>query len=172
VGEGTALAAKSLGLQVIGVAESSTFVNLESIYRVRALPQKPNKYNYLIVSENFNDLSRTDILTIKDFRVAKERLRKKTKGSGAGIEITIDRVRKMDAVGVSRWIADAHELYEFCLSSGFQFILSSGANSPTATVSGESFDSLLSLIGIDVARYWRDLNQWLEYRLERRVHAC
>lgn len=129
------------------------------------------KYDYLIVSENVDNVSRVDILGLRDFQRAKDRLKRKSKG-GAGIEITIEHARKMDARGVARWIADAHDLYEFCQSSGFQFILSSGAGAPTAAVSGQSFDAILKLIGIEPHKYWMELATWLESRLERRVRLC
>jgi hypothetical protein len=130
------------------------------------------KYDYLIVSENIDEASRADILVLRDFRRAKERLKKKAKGGGAGIEITVQQARKMDAIGVARWIADAHDLYEFCQSSGFQFILSSGAGSPSEVVSGQSFDAMLKMTEIDPQKHWRELAGWLESRLERRVRLC
>jgi hypothetical protein len=129
------------------------------------------KYDYLTVSENVDEVSRVDILAPRDFRRAKERLKKKSKG-GAGIEITVEQARKMDAAGVARWVADAHDLYEFCQSAGFQFILSSGATSPAGAVSEQSFDAILKMMSIDPQKHWEDLAGWLESRLERRVRPC
>ncbi|UVS69621.1 hypothetical protein NWT39_02260 [Nitrososphaera viennensis] len=125
----------------------------------------------MVVSENIDEISRVDILVLRDFRRAKERLKKKAKG-GAGIEITIEQARKLDAAGVARWVADAHDLYEFCQSSGFQFILSSGASSPAGAVSGQSFDAILKMMGIDPQKHWKEMNSWLEFRLGRRVRPC
>ncbi len=121
----------------------------------------------MLVSENADDAPRVDVLSLKNFARAKERLKKK-KG-GAGIEITVAQARKMDAAGVARWVSDARDLYQFCRSSGFQFILSSGADSPTSAVSGQSLDALLKIMGIDPQKHWEEMGEWLESRLERRV---
>lgn len=127
------------------------------------------KYPYLLVSENADDAPRVDILSLKNFARAKEKLKKKAKG-GAGIEITVAQARKMDAAGAARWVSDARDLYQFCRSSGFQFVLSSGADTPAGTVSGQSLDALLKMIGVEPQRHWQDMNEWLESRLGRRVH--
>ena len=126
------------------------------------------KYHYLLVSENADDAPRVDVLSLTSFARAKERLKKKAKG-GAGIEITVAQARKMDAAGVAKWIADAADLHKFCQSAGFQFVLSSGADSTSSTVSGQSLDALLRMMGIDPQRHWEEMGEWLESRLERRV---
>lgn len=159
-------AAKDLGLRV--AASTSDFSDSEIIYRLKQSPREPVKYQYLLVSENADDAPRVDVLSLASFARAKERLKKKAKG-GAGIEITVAQARKMDATGVAKWIADASDLYRFCQSAGFQFILSSGADSPQGTVSGQSLDALLKMIGIDPQRHWKETGEWLESRLERRV---
>jgi hypothetical protein len=153
------------------VPEVNEFADLSVIYRLKVRAPTPVKYNYLVVSENVDDISRIDILTLRDFHRVKDRLKRKSK-VGAGLEITIEHARKMDARCAARWVADALALYEFCQSSGFQFILSSGADAPTAAVSGECFDAILKLIGIKPRKYWMELATWLESRLERRVQLC
>ncbi|MEO9363342.1 MAG: hypothetical protein ABI348_05515 [Nitrososphaera sp.] len=170
MGERAVSAAKALGLRV-GVAAASEFSDTRVVYRLKNSPPKPVKYDYLLVSENVDEASRVDILVLRDFRRAKEKLKKKVK-AGAGIEITVEQARRMDAAGVARWVSDAHDLHEFCQSSGFQFILSSGANSPAGIVSGQSFDAILKVIGVDPRKHWEELAGWLESRLERRVRMC
>lgn len=165
MGERAIPTAKSLGLRV--AANAGDFSDDEVIYRLAVPPHEPGKYQYLLVSENPDDTPRVDILSLKNFARAKERLKKK-KG-GAGIEITVAQARKMDAAGVARWISDASDLYQFCKSSRFQFILSSGAESPASAVSGQSLDALLKMMGIDPQRHWQEMEEWLESRLERRV---
>jgi hypothetical protein len=171
VGERAVSAAKALGLRVGAAAAASEFSDTDIIYRLKNLPPKPVKYDYLLVTENIDEVSRTDILALRDFRRAKEKLKKKAK-AGAGIEITVEQARRMDAAGVARWVSDAYDLYEFCQSSGFQFVLSSGAGSPAGTVSGQSFDAILKVIGVDPCEHWKELAGWLESRLERRVRTC
>jgi hypothetical protein len=165
VGERAIQAAKSLGLRV--AADADDFSDSEIIYRLARPPHEPGKYQYLLVSENPDDAPRVDVLSLKNFARAKERLKRK-KG-GAGIEITVAQARKMDAASVAKWVSDARELYQFCKSSGFQFILSSGTDSPAGTVSGQSLDALLKMMGADPKRHWQDMEEWLESRLERRV---
>jgi hypothetical protein len=165
VGERAIPAAKSLGLRV--AASAGDLSDNEVIYRLARPPHEPGKYQYLLVSENPDDAPRVDVLSLKNFARAKERLKKKK--TGAGIEITIAQARRMDAAGIARWVSDAHDLYQFCKSSGFQFVLSSGAESPASTVSGQSLDALLKMMGIDPQRHWQDMEKWLESRLERRV---
>lgn len=165
MGERAIPAAKTLGLRV--AANTGDFSDNEIIYRLARPPHEPGKHQYLLVSENPDDAPRVDVLSLKNFARAKERLKKK-KG-GAGIEIMISQARKMDAAGVARWISDAKDLYQFCQSSGFQFILSSGADSPASAVSGQSLDALLKMMGVDPQRHWREMNEWLESRLERRI---
>jgi hypothetical protein len=165
VGAPAIQAARSLGLRV--AVNADNFSDTEIIYRLARPPYEPGKYQYLLVSENVDDAPRVDVLSLKNFARAKDRLKKKK--AGAGIEITVAPARKMDAAGVAKWVSDAGDLYQFCRSSGFQFILSSGADSPAGAVSGQSLDALLKMMGVDPQRHWQDLEKWLESRLERRV---
>lgn len=172
-GEHTASAAKALGLKVVGIATvagESPF-DMAAVYRLKNPPPKPVKYDYLTVTENAEEVSRVDILALRDFRRTKEKLKRKARG-GAGIEVTVEQARRQDPVGVARWVADARDLYKFCQSSGFQFILSSGASSPSRVVSGQSFDAVLKMMDIDPQNHWRELAGWLEARLGRRVRLC
>ncbi|HVX02204.1 MAG TPA: hypothetical protein VHA09_03545, partial [Nitrososphaera sp.] len=167
-GERAALAAKALGLKRVGVADAASdefSSDAGIIYRLKNPPPQPVKYDYLTVSENVGDISRIDILVLGDFRRVKDKLKKKSKG-GAGVEITVEQARKQDATGIARWVADAYDLYKFCQSSGFQFILSSGASSPHGIVSGQSFDVILKMVGIDPQKHWSELAGWLASRLE------
>lgn len=178
-GKGATFTAKAFGLRAVGVAieeigkEFASGVSSDEriIYRLRNVPFAPAKYDYLLTSENIDDISRIDILSIQDFQRAKGTLRKKPK-AGTGIEVTIEHARGMDPSGVAKWLADTHDLYEFCQSSGFQFILSSGATSHLEAVSGQSLDAVLKLIGIDPQKHWRSMDRWLESRLDRRVQTC
>ena len=136
------------------------------IYRLKKTPLFPAKYPYLVVSDNTD--GPTDVLSITDFRRIKEKLKKKVK-KGTGLEVTVASARKMDAVGIGKWLNDIEELYSFCHSSGCQLVLSSGASSMHEMVSGPCLDAILKNCGIDPEKQWHDMNIWLETKLSRRV---
>lgn len=138
------------------------------IYRLKKAPESPVKYPYLVVSDNVDEPA--DVLTIRDFRRAKEKLKKKTK-KGIGLEVAVAPARKMDAVGVGKWLQDIKDLYSFCHSSRCQFIISSGAPSMQEMVSGPCLDAILKNCNIDSQRHWLEMDVWLEARLSRRVSA-
>jgi hypothetical protein len=138
------------------------------IYRLAKVPQQPVKYQYLTVSDYPNGSA--DVLMIKDFRRGQEKLKKKVK-KGTGLEVLIAPVRKLDAAAVARWFETVSELYSFCHSSRCQLVLSSGATSINEMVSGPSMDAILKNCGIDPESYWREMNDWFEAELSRRVHV-
>lgn len=134
------------------------------------LRQKPKavKYDYLIVSDSIEDASWADVITIRDLRRVKEKLKKKAR-AGLGLEMTIAQARKMDAAGAAKWLADISELHSFCQSSRCQFILSSGADSSYSMVSGRCLDAILETCSIDPEKHWAAMSSWLASRLGRRV---
>lgn len=105
------------------------------------------------------------MLTVKDVRRVREKLKKARPGTG--LEIAVAPARKMAPAG--RWFSDLRELHGLCQSLRCQFVLSSGATSYLEMVSGQSFDAILRTCGIDPQRHWRDMAAWLASRLERRV---
>jgi hypothetical protein len=139
------------------------------IYRVRQAPA-PAKYQYLVVSDNPNNLDGIDLLTVNSFRSVKEKLKKRAK-KGIGFEMTVVQARKMDGAGAARWFSDLRELYEFCHSTRCQLVLSSGANSAHEMVSGPCLDAILKTCEIDPCRHWVEMGEWLESRMSRRVAA-
>lgn len=132
------------------------------------MPQQPVKYPCLIVSDDPNGPA--DVLMINDFRKAQEKLKKKVK-KGTGLEVLIAPVRKLDSSAVARWFKNISELYSFCHSSRCQLVISSGASSMIEMISGPSMDAILKNCSIDPERYWREMNDWLESKLSRRVHV-
>ena len=153
-----------LAIERVGiVGEPAT----DAICRVRQKP-KAVKYDYLIVSDSVEDASWADVITIRDLRRVKEKLKKKAR-SGLGLEMTISPARKMDATAAAKWLADVSDLYGFCQSSRCQFILSSGADSCYSMVSGRCLDAILETCGIDPEKHWAAMSSWLASRLGRRV---
>ena len=138
------------------------------VYRLKKAPESPAKYPYLVVSDSVDEPA--DVVTIRDFRRVKEKLKKKAK-KGTGFEVTVAPARKMAAVTVGKWLEDIKDLYSFCHSSRCQFIISSGATSMHEMVSGPCLDAILKNCGIDPQRHWLEMNSWLEARLSRRVSA-
>lgn len=138
------------------------------IHRLRQSPARAVNYQYVVVSENVEDMPRLDVLAIKEWGIIKEKLKKKMK-PGVGLEMAVAPARKMMDAG--RWFSDVCELYDYCQSSGCQFILSSGANSPYAMVSGQCFDAILETSGIDPKKHWYAMEKWLESRFARRVRT-
>jgi RNase P/RNase MRP subunit p30 len=137
------------------------------IYRLRAAPSEAVNYPYLIASDNISQPA--DILMIRDFKKVKEQLKKKIK-KGTGLELTINPARKMDARSVGKWFNNLSELYAFCHSSRCQFILSSGARSEYEMISGPCLDAILKIGGIDPQSHWRNMGEWVEERLSRKVY--
>ena len=140
------------------------------ISRLNQKPPKAVKYDYLIVSENAEDASWADVITVKDLRRLKEKLKKKAR-PGVGLETVIAPIRKMDSACAARWLVDVTELYSFCQSARCQFILSSAAESPQSMVSGQCLDAILEICGVDPKEHWESMSLWLASRLERRVRA-
>ena len=153
-----------LGIGKVAVANGD-LQNRGVMHRLRQSPGRAVNYSYIVVSENAEDMPRIDIIAVRDFSRMKEKLKKKVK-PGIGLEMQVAPARKMDA---GRWFSDVRDLYNFSRSSGCQFILSSGADSPHAMVSGLCFDAILETSGIDPEEHWGSVQEWLESRLARRV---
>ncbi|MEO9295267.1 MAG: hypothetical protein ABI347_06680 [Nitrososphaera sp.] len=141
------------------------------ICRLRQKPAKAVKYDYLVVSDNIEDASWVDVVTVRDFRRVKEKLKKKAR-AGLGLEMIVAHARKMDATCAAKWLADVSELYSFCRSAKCQLILSSGADTSYSMVSGQCLDAILQVCGIDPERHWAEMSAWLASRLGRRVKTC
>jgi hypothetical protein len=138
------------------------------VYRLTRGPGGAVNYDYLVASDNIGELAHVDVLTVRgDVRRAKEKLKKAKPGTG--LEILVAPARKADPAAAGRWFSDVRELYGLCQSLRCQFVLSSGAGSPSGMVSGQSFDAILRTCGIDPQRHWRDMGAWLDSRLQRRV---
>lgn len=153
-----------LAIDRVGMA-GGDLQDRQVIHRLRQSPGRAVNYQYLVVSESVEDMPRLDVLVVKDMGRIKEKLKKKIK-PGVGLEMAVAPARKMDA---GRWFSGVRELYSYCQSSGCQFILSSGADSPHSMVSGQCFDAVLETLGIDPQEHWESMQKWLGSRLARRV---
>jgi hypothetical protein len=77
-------------------------------------------------------------------------------------------VKKLDAHLVARWLKELKSIYIFCQSNDCQFILSSGATSLNEMISARSFESILTVVGIDPRTYWKKMSEWLYSKTKAR----
>jgi RNase P/RNase MRP subunit p30 len=108
------------------------------------------------------------LITVPNFRRVKDRVRKKIR-KGQGLEFLLQPARAMTGVEIAKWFGDLREAYRLCQSLGAQFILSSGAGSPSEMISGISFDEVLKEVGIEPKRHWDEQTRWLEDALAGQV---
>ncbi|HJS82564.1 MAG TPA: hypothetical protein VJ742_06980 [Nitrososphaera sp.] len=160
-------AARTLGIDKIGAHYDGKKIE-DVIYRMCSPPSAPPAFPYLVTSDVLDSVQDADLVTISNFRKAKNMLKKKHKDR-LGLEFVVAAARKMSGEGVARWLGDLKDAYSFCESSGGQFILSSGARSPSEMISGRSFDAILNEIGVHHDRHWQDLDKWLSDVLSRKV---
>jgi hypothetical protein len=156
---------KALSISIAGVPFDGK-VREGLICRLRTAPPPAVNYPYLVVSEDVSETA--DILMIKDFNKVKKQLKKKVK-KGTGLELTVNPARKMDGGSVGKWFSNLSDLYAFCHSSRYQFILSSGATSEYEMISGRCLDAILKTVGIEPQAHWRKMGKWLEEKLLRNV---
>ena len=157
---------KLIGLDIIGIELgnlSSISPQENIILRMDKKNTITNYFPYLITADNIRYLdNRTDIFLMDPFQgkdVLKRRVRR-----GLGIEISIAPVRKLNAHLVARWLKELESIYIFCQSNDCQFILSSGASSINEMISAKSFESILTVAGIDAKTYWKKISEWLYAR--------
>jgi len=161
---------KLSGIDIIGI-DSRTMSNIIPQENIILRMDKKNAiaYNfpYLIVADDIRSLdSKTDVFLIDAFQ-GKDALKRKAK-RGLGIEISISSARKLDAHSIARWLKELKSIYTFCQSNDCQFILSSGATSTNELISARSFESILTVAGIDPRTYWRKISEWLYSKTKAR----
>lgn len=158
------------GIDIIGV-DSGNISNISPqeniILRMDKKSPTEDHFPYLIVTDNIRSLdSKTDLILIDPFQ-GKDALKHKAK-RGLGIEISISPARKLDAHLVARWLKELKSIYIFCQSNDCQFILSSGANFTNELISARSFESILTVAGIDPGTYWKKISEWLYSKTKAR----
>ena len=161
---------KLSGIDIIGI-ESGSMSNISPqeniILRMDEKNPISDRFPYLIVTDNIRSLdSKTDLFLIDPFQ-GKDALKRKAK-RGLGIEISISPVRKLDANLIARWLRELKSIYIFCQSNDCQFILSSGATSTNEMISARSFESILTVAGINPESYWKKMSDWLYTKTKAR----
>ena len=145
------------------------------ILRFEEIPKTTPKKNYLIVCDNIEKLvshnslrSKIDIFSLNqsDFlksSVIIKKLRKLNR-KNMGIEIKISTLRRSNSYETGKWIKFIDEVQKFCKLNDCQIIFSSGAYSQYETISLNTFNSILTICGIESDRYWNDLEKWLDLK--------
>ncbi len=161
---------KLLRIDIIGI-ESGSMSNISPqeniILRMDEKNPISDHFPYLIVTDNIRSLdTKTDLFLIDPF-LGKDALKRKAK-RGLGIEISISPVRKLEANLIARWLKELKSIYIFCQSNDCQFILSSGATSTNEMISARSFESILTVAGINPESYWKKMSDWLYTKTKAR----
>jgi hypothetical protein len=162
-------AAKQIGIDKIGASYDGK-VTESVVYRNPSTLPVPNKLPCIVVTTQIDLLQEADLISVSNFHKAKDKLKKKLR-KGLALEFLLHPAREMDGAGIARWLQDLREAYLFCHSSGCQFVLSSGAKSPSEMISGNCFDAILAEINVDPRKHWRDLDLWLTEALTSKVTA-
>jgi hypothetical protein len=161
---------KLSGIDIIGI-DSGNLSDISPQENIILRIDKKNPiadyFPYLIVADSIRSLdSKTDLFLIDPLQ-GKDALKRKAK-RGLGIEISINPVKKLDAHLVARWLKELKSIYIFCQSNDCQFILSSGATSLNEMISARSFESILTVVGIDPKAYWMKISGWLYAKTKAR----
>jgi hypothetical protein len=156
--------AELLNIDVIGCPYQDQN-DKDIIYRVKQRPPTPTDYRYLVVANNLeqsiSSAFQPNLVVVNDFEKVKTFIRKGKYRSKVGLEVLISDIRYQEGPKVGRWFREITDLYRFSKRSGFQLILSSGANSAWEMVSAQCFESIMRLCRISPRIYWQDLGEWL-----------
>lgn len=89
---------------------------------------------------------------------------KKLNRKNIGIEIKLRDIRSCNSDDVGKWVKSIKEINKFCKLNDNQLIISSGAVMNYETISGNTFESLLSIFDIEPIKYWRELEKWIDIK--------
>lgn len=89
---------------------------------------------------------------------------KKLNRKNIGIEIKLRDIRGCNSDDVGKWVKSIKEINKFCRLNDNQLIISSGAEMNYETISGNTFESLLSIFEIEPIKYWRELEKWIDIK--------
>jgi hypothetical protein len=162
-----------LGLNRVGI-ESGGAVGANVICLLRKKPIFSTTFPYLVYSNNYHEIDSNDIDLLEicahahDFGdVLRDCCNKRL-----GFELTVSKLRTCDGKQLAKAITHIKSLHKLTEKYGNQLILTSGASSLFELVSGRCFDALLNLCDIKPETYWKNLNRWLDYKINTRCYAC
>jgi hypothetical protein len=124
--------AELLNIEVIGSgSQARTYDDI--IYRLNQRPPAVTDYRYLIVADTIEQLSTAsfvpNLIVVKDFQKTKSFVKNKKYKSKIALEVLLSDIRRRDGIRVGRWFKEITDLYKFTNRFGYQFVISSGANS-------------------------------------------
>ncbi|MGZ5471077.1 MAG: hypothetical protein ACXWFB_08395 [Nitrososphaeraceae archaeon] len=151
--------------------EQTSFINDILILRLKSRPLKLPLFKSLIVlSESETRINAKlpyfDIFYLNKFNNYKIIIKqlKKLNRKNIGIEIKLRDIRSCNSDDVGKWVKSIKEINKFCKLNDNQLIISSGAEMNYETISGNTFESLLSIFDIEPTKYWRELEKWIDIK--------
>ena len=99
--------------------------------------------------------------TLNNYKIIIKQL-KKLNRKNIGIEIKLRDIRNCNSDDIGKWVKSIKEINKFCKLNDNQLIISSGAEMNYETISGNTFESLLSIFDIEPIKYWRELEKWID----------
>ncbi|MDP9498819.1 MAG: hypothetical protein M3P20_02555 [Thermoproteota archaeon] len=163
---------KLLNIEVIGSAyQARTYDDV--IYRLNQRPPAVTDYRYLVVAETIEQLSTAsfvpNLIVVRDFQKIKSFVKNKKYKSKIALEVLLSDIRRRDGIRVGRWFKEVTDLYKFTKRFGYQFVISSGANSIWEMTSAQCIESIMKICDIPPHRYWQDLEDWIKQQESPRL---
>lgn len=157
--------AELLNIEVIGSGyQARPFDDI--IYRLNQRPPAMTDYRYLVVADTIEQLSTAsfvpDLIVVKDFQKIKSFVKNKKYKSRIALEVLLSDIRRRDGIRVGRWFKEVSDLYKFTKRFGYQFVISSGANSSWEMISAQCIESIMKICDIPPHTYWQDLEDWIK----------
>ncbi len=146
-------------------------INDTIVLRLKSRPIKLPLYKSLIVLSESEarinpKLPYFDIIylnKLNNYKIIIKQL-KKLNRKNIGIEIKLRDIRSCNSDDVGKWVKSIKEINKFCRLNDNQIIISSGAEMNYETISGNTFESLLSIFEIEPIKYWRELEKWIDIK--------
>jgi hypothetical protein len=160
-----------LGLNRVGI-ESEHTDGSNVICLLRKKPAISTTFPYLVYSNNYDEIDSNDI-DLLEFRAQDPDFGDVLRGCSIkrlGVELTVSNLRTCSGRQLAKAITHIKSLHKLTEKYGNQLVLTSGASSMFELVSGRCFDALLSLCDIKPETYWKNLNSWLEYKIDARCY--
>ncbi len=157
--------AELLNIEVIGSGyQARTYDDV--IYRLNQRPPAVTEYRYLVVADTLEQLSTAsfvpNLIVVKDFQKIKSFVKNKKYKSKIALEVLLSDIRRRDGIRVGRWFKEVTDLYKFTKRFGYQFVISSGANSIWEMISAQCIESIMKICDIPPRTYWQDLEDWIK----------
>ncbi|MDQ3838073.1 MAG: hypothetical protein M3297_02270 [Thermoproteota archaeon] len=166
--------AKLLNIEIIGTLHPRKTCD-EVIYRLQKKPSSMTDYRYLVVAESIEQFSRSslipNLIVVSDFQRIKTFVKNRKYKSKIALEVLLSDIRYEQGISVGRWFREVTDLYKFTKQYGYQFVLSSGANSISEMISAQCIESIMKICEIPPQIYWRELEDWITQQDTPRFYA-